>query len=113
MASVAAWVYVASTQSSKVLLLSYIKGEGLNEPPLPIDPAPQFRDPADYVARIARSCGIVKWTVQSEVSPDAPVMADLEIQWNDISGEMFNCLNKYVIPPRVTLKLMTKQVQTP
>lgn len=105
LASVCAWLYAESTKPSKVLILSYIKGEGLYDPPLPPDPAPQYSNPADYVARIARSCGVKTWMIQSEANPDAPVMADLEVQWKDVSDKMFSCLSKFVTPPRVTMRI--------
>jgi hypothetical protein len=111
-ASVGAWYYSISTQASKTLVLSYIKAEGLLDAKLPPDPAPQYFEPSEYVVRIARGCGIKSWTMQSELNLDAPVTADLEIPWADVSDKAFNCLTKFVRPQRVTLKLKTTNAQT-
>jgi hypothetical protein len=101
--SSAAWYYSNITQTPRILVLSYVKAEGLEDPQLPPDPAPQYSEPAEYVIRIARSCGIRHWTMDSGLNLDAPVTAGIEVRWADISDETFGCLTKFVLPQRVTL----------
>ena len=112
LASFGAWYYTVSAQTSKILVLSYIKGEGLDQPKLPSDPAPQYELPFEYVVRIARSCGIRTWTMQSGFDLDTPVVADLEIPLKDVSDKKFSCLTKFVRPQRVTLELKKTNAQT-
>lgn len=107
-ASTGAWVYSKYIEPKKLLVLTYVQAEGLGQPKLPPDPAPQsdeFTLPSDYVIQIARSCGIKSWTTDSEFTSDLPVTAELEVPLSDISNKTFNCLTRFVRPHRVIVEI--------
>ncbi len=108
LASTGAWLYSKFTEPQKLLVLTYVQAEGLDQPKLPPDPAPQsdeFKLPSEYVIQIARSCGIKSWTTDSQLDLDAPVTAELELPLSDVSNETFNCLTRFVTPHRVILEI--------
>jgi hypothetical protein len=105
LATFGAWIYKTTTEQSKILVLSYVKAEGLGQPALPPDPASQYEEPYEYVVRIAQSCGVKNWTVQRLQHLDAPSEARLELPLEDVSNRVFNCLIKFVRPQRVTLEM--------
>lgn len=107
-ASTGAWLYSKFTEPKKLLVLTYVQAEGLDQPKLPPDPAPQsdeFKFASDYVIKIARSCGMRSWTTDNSMGLDAPLTAELEVPLSDVSNKTFNCLTRYVRPQRVTVEI--------
>ncbi len=104
LASIGGWLYNVSSQ---LLVLTYVKAEGLYDPKLPSDPAPEMEEPTEYLIRIARRCGIQSWSTLNSWGLDTPIFAELSVPLNEVSDKQFNCLAKFANSPRVTIKLKT------
>jgi hypothetical protein len=104
LASIGGWLYNVSSQ---LLVLTYVKDEGLYGPKLPSDPAPNMKEPTEYLIRIARRCGIHSYSTINSLGLDSPYFAELSVPLNEVSDKQFNCLAKFSSSPRVTIKLKT------